>query len=348
MKLSRMLYRWPSSLIRKTPYTCNIKITQRCNLRCGFCGLWENPPHPELELVNYRYVADLLKKLGLARVVITGGEPLLRPDLPEILALFSRRGFSTTLLSNGTLLTPEKLQRLVRIGLNDLGISLDTLNPEKQAAVCGRPNVWHRAVDAIRCGVRLLRSGLVEVLVTVTGDNLDEIPELVTFITEELGAWAVVNPVNRPGLDDTILSSGEYSGMPPLDPKRVDTVYDQLQEMKIQGRKLLVTRKFLEDSRRYLKTGNYAWNCDAGERYFTIFADGKLAPCSDAAPVGSIMDFQAADFRQPAYLNDVKSVQSLCRGCIFSCWREATYLFDEPSVWMERLKAVIQLSKTGK
>ncbi|MBN1553003.1 radical SAM protein, partial [bacterium] len=230
MKLSKMLYRWPFSFILKSPYTCNIKITQRCNLRCSFCNLWQKSNLPELYLENYRTIADILLDAGLARIVITGGEPFLREDLPEIIALFARRGFSTTLLTNGTLASFEKLQKLHDLGLNDIGVSLDTLDSKKQAKICGFGGVWEKAVATIRNCVSLFNQGFVEVLITVSGDNIKEIPDLVDFVHYELGAWSVINPVNIPPFPGAHLSAPPGNNAPPLPAEIVDEVYDSLRQ----------------------------------------------------------------------------------------------------------------------
>ncbi|HPQ39582.1 MAG TPA: radical SAM protein [bacterium] len=343
MKLSAMLKNWPRSLLFRTPYTCNIKITTRCNLRCGFCGLWSMPVHRELSLDQYRVVADLLKQVGLARAVITGGEPLLREDTPEIIGLFSRRNISTTLLTNGTLLKSPVLNRMIRMGLNDIGISLDSLDPSRLETICGRPGIWHRVDTAIRRSVEKMPGGVVEVLTTVTRDNLSEIPDIVAYVTRDLGAWSVINPVNIPPTDASILSADTGTSGPPFDAGEVDRVYDTLKTMKTAGARILVSDRFLEDSRHYLKTGDFAWRCDAGERYFTIFPDGGLAPCSDQASIRDIMTMTPQDFRSRTYRSTVRDVQKRCGGCIFSCWREASYLFSEPSVRRERLRGLYRM-----
>lgn len=337
MKVSRMISGWPRSLLFRSPYTCNIKITTRCNLKCGFCGLWSTPHGRELHLDNYRFIADLLDRLHVSRVVITGGEPLLRDDTQDIIALFSKKGMSTTLLTNGTLLTPDRLNTLIRAGLHDIGISLDSLDPDRIEKICGGKNIWNTVVDAIRMSVNNVSNGLVEVLTTVTRENLHEIPEIVEFVDTSLGAWSVVNPINVPESDRAILSANTQGWAPPLPAGDVDRVYDTLALMKQKGSRLLVSDRFLDESRRYLKTGDFRWTCDAGERYFTIFPDGGLAPCSDQPSIRNILEMTPGEFRSAGYRREVRDVQRQCGGCIFSCWREASYMFTDPFVMTERM-----------
>jgi MoaA/NifB/PqqE/SkfB family radical SAM enzyme len=351
MKFSRMLVRWPASLLFKQLYTCNIKVTVRCNLKCQFCGLWKRTFPFELYLENYRTVAYKLRKLGAARVVLTGGEPLLRDDIPEITALFSRRGFSTTLLTNGTLADEAKLLRLKAAGLNDIGISLDSLSSERQDRVCGSKGVWEKAVAAIRNSVDIFDDGIVEVLTTITSDTLEEIPDLVDFIDRDLKAWVVLNPVNVSTGKNSILSTENPDGEPPLPAETVDKVFDTLEKMKRNGSKILVSNRFLNESRQYLKTGNSSWHCDAGTRYFTLFPDGSIAPCSDTPAIGNIMELSPSEIRGSNIQSKAKKLREACGGCIFSCWREASYLFTDPTVWHERagyfLNSIIKRSRNN-
>ncbi len=345
MKLSRMFYSWPQAYFLRTPFTCNIKITTRCNLRCGFCGLWSYPVTQELKLTDYRHIADVLNSLGIARVVITGGEPLLRDDAPDILNLFSKHGISTTLLTNGTLLTREILQRFIDCGLNDIGISLDSLVPDRIDTICRSSNIWQKIVDAISLSVEMLQGGVVEVLTTVSRENLMEVPDIVRFVNSSLGAWALVNPVNVPHSDKSILSANVEEWAPPYPAEEVDAVYDELEKMKRDNFRILVSKAFLKVSRHYLKTGEFNWSCDAGERYFTVFPNGGLAPCSDQSIIRNIMQMTSSDFRSKQYKQEVRKVQNECRGCIYACWREASFLFTNASAMTERVKSLRRIHK---
>ncbi|MBN1356091.1 radical SAM protein [bacterium] len=338
MKYSRMLLRWPASFLFGSLYTCNIKVTLRCNLRCGFCGLWRRGGSREMYLQNYITAADKLKKMGAARIVLTGGEPLLRTDIVEITAAFARRGFSTTLLTNGTLADRERLLALKRAGLNDIGISLDSCDPETQDDICGRKGVWEKAVSTIRESVDIFHPGIVEVLTTVTSRNLTAIPDIVEFVVRDLKAWAVINPVNIPSPGHSILSAGSPDLTFPLPPRQVDRVFDTLRTMKRSGYRILVSNRFLEESRSYLKSGRYRWKCHAGERYLTVFPNGSISPCSDTPAIANILELSPGDFRKKAFRDQARKIRDACDGCIFSCWREASYLFTKPSVILERIR----------
>ena len=338
MKFSRMLLRWPASAFFRKPYTCNIKITQRCNLRCHFCGLWKLSDREEMSISDYSRLADLLKKIGIARVVITGGEPLLRDDSEEIVGLFARKGFSTTLLTNGTLLDRDRMARLSRNGLSDIGISLDTLDSDAFDAICGSRNQLDHVLDAIRSARSIHRKGFVMVMITISHRNIELAPDIVRFVTQELDCWAIINPVNITQAPEAVLTADRGEVEFPLQAETVDRVYDRFAAMKRAGAKIMVSSRFLADSRTYLKSGNSAWNCHAGISYFTIFSDGSLAPCSDLPAVANVRTMTPEDFGSNAFRDACDTHRMACPGCIFSCWREASYLLHDPRIWPERFR----------
>ena len=117
-------------LARGGLFFINLEVTKRCNARCNFCDYWkENPPR---ELKDYVAVVEKLKPLSVG---LTGGEPLLREDLPNLVASLRRNfGFlHISLITNGSLLTMEKGVELWEAGLDELSISLDYLDGRHDA-----------------------------------------------------------------------------------------------------------------------------------------------------------------------------------------------------------------------
>jgi len=113
------------------PITATFTITKRCNSRCSYCFDWGNPnPPPDPAKDKLEEALSSVKKLGATLVVFTGGEPLLRPDLSDLIRSAKSRGLQTLLVTNGILLTNEKARELAEAGLDTFLLSLDTLNPE--------------------------------------------------------------------------------------------------------------------------------------------------------------------------------------------------------------------------
>lgn len=123
---------WSPALISRW-FAC--EVTFRCNLNCDFCY---NPPgtRRELELEEYRRLADsILVEDRPPGVTLTGGEPLLRPDLEEIAEIFSSRGCPVAVATNGTVLTPERARSLVLSGAGHFDIGFTDPSHETLMAV---------------------------------------------------------------------------------------------------------------------------------------------------------------------------------------------------------------------
>src|SRR5262245_48089002 len=112
------------------PIIAHIVPIRRCNLSCAYCNEYDKVSDPVPTAVMLRRI-DLLTELGTAAIVISGGEPLLHPDLDVIIKRIRQRGILATLITNGYLLTSSRIKRLNRAGLNYLQISIDNVTPDE-------------------------------------------------------------------------------------------------------------------------------------------------------------------------------------------------------------------------
>ena len=111
------------------PVQAQIIPMRRCNLACTYCSEYDDFSDPvPLEEMHAR--VDKLAELGTTLIVISGGEPLLHPDLDEIIRRIRSHGMIAGLITNGYLLVPDRIQRLNRTGLDHLQISIDNTMPD--------------------------------------------------------------------------------------------------------------------------------------------------------------------------------------------------------------------------
>src|SRR6516165_6918249 len=111
------------------PLLVHIIPTRRCNLACTYCNEYDDFSKPVPTEVMLRRI-DRLAQLGTSVITISGGEPLLHPDLDQIIRRIRDRGSIATLITNGYLLTADRIQRLNRAGLDHLQISIDNVMPD--------------------------------------------------------------------------------------------------------------------------------------------------------------------------------------------------------------------------
>ncbi len=162
-----------------------LSVTDRCNLRCHYCMpedeyLWL-PREDLLTLEEILTLADLFGELGVDRVRLTGGEPLLRRNLPVLIEGLAARPWlrDLAMTTNGVLLA-DAAADLKRVGLHRLTVSLDTLRPDRFQRLA-RINALSDVVDGIQASRRAGFTGLKLDTVITRGDNDDELIDLIEF-----------------------------------------------------------------------------------------------------------------------------------------------------------------------
>src|ERR1700730_17538462 len=112
------------------PILVHIVPMRRCNLACAYCNEYDAVSQPvPLPLMQRRL--DKLADLGTSMITVSGGEPLMHPDLDAMIAQMRRRGMISSLITNGYYLSPERIRRLNAAGLDYLQISIDNVEPDE-------------------------------------------------------------------------------------------------------------------------------------------------------------------------------------------------------------------------
>src|ERR1700675_1575266 len=117
-------------LSTRHPLLVHIIPIRRCNLACTYCNEFDDFSKP-VELSEMFRRIDRLAEMGTAVMTISGGEPLLHPELDQVIARMRGHGILTGIITNGYLLTAERIERLNRAGLEYLQISIDNLQPDE-------------------------------------------------------------------------------------------------------------------------------------------------------------------------------------------------------------------------
>jgi GTP 3',8-cyclase len=162
-----------------------ISVTDRCNLRCAYCMPEEDyvwlPRQQILDFEEISTLADVFMDLGVDKIRLTGGEPLLRRDLPELVRLLAAepRLRDLALTTNGVLLR-EQAQPLHAAGLHRVTVSLDTLRPDRFTALTRRTN-HAQVLDGIAALAPAGFTGTKLDTVVMRGVNDDELADLIEY-----------------------------------------------------------------------------------------------------------------------------------------------------------------------
>src|SRR5215470_8510524 len=114
----------------KHPILVHIIPTRRCNLDCRYCNEYDAVSQP-VPLAEIKARLDLLAGMGTSVITISGGEPLLHPQLEEVIRHIRRRGMIAGMITNGFLLSRERIEQLNAAGLEHLQISIDNVTPDE-------------------------------------------------------------------------------------------------------------------------------------------------------------------------------------------------------------------------
>lgn len=265
LKLREGLFLARALLSTRHPVLAHIIPMRRCNLACAYCNEFDHVSQPvPLEVMRRRL--DKLAELGTSIVTISGGEPMMHPQIYEIIAHIRRRHMIAGLISNGFYMTPERIKKLNQAGLQYLQISIDNVEPD----------------DVSKKSLRLLDKRL---------QNLAALADFHVNINSVVGsgirhpedALVIARRAIELGFTSTIGIIHDGSGcLKPLN-ERERRVYDEVK--KLNKAEYARLGWFQEN----LAAGKpNQWRCRAGARYLYICEDGLVHYCSQQRGVPGI------------------------------------------------------------
>ena len=166
-----------------------VSVTDKCNLRCVYCMPMEGLPWLKREaLLSYEEIERIVRTMagmGLRRVRITGGEPLVRRDLPELAAMISGVPEIEDLsLSTNAVLLADHADALRSAGVHRLNVSLDSLRPDRVDAIARRPGSFPKIMDGLKAAEEAGFAPIKINVVLIKGENDDEIEDFAQITRE--------------------------------------------------------------------------------------------------------------------------------------------------------------------
>jgi MoaA/NifB/PqqE/SkfB family radical SAM enzyme len=340
MRISRVARGIVNTKLFKYPFYCHFYVTRRCNFRCKMCNVWTHGDRKgEMNLDQIKRAADILEQLHVPNIVVSGGEPFMRRDLPDIIKVFSDRGFSIRLQTNGSSQI-DRLEEVIEAGINDINISFHSLDPEKHEFITGIKGSWESAYKSLKHAVKRMPKSMVAAATTVSDLNIDEFEDIVKFVND-LGAFSIPIPLMQPtdSSSDEMYRAKSNDLLPVTHHKNeLNRVFREIKEYKENGSRVAISYNFLDDFCHILQNGDMRWKCDAGLLYFLVLPDGSLSPCNEIQPRYNILndDFPRT-FWKKRYRDEMTEIQDNCVGCMHACWRDVSYLFRSNRILLERI-----------
>ncbi len=282
------------------PFLVVWNFTQLCNLKCKHCYASAGKPDPnELTTQEAFKALNELVDAGVNIIAFSGGEPLMRKDIFDVLKRASDHGVFTAIATNATLITKDVAKRLKDVNLGYVQISLDGANPETHNGFRGVSKAFERAIQGIKNCVE--QDIFVEVATTATKINYEEIPVIID-LCEKLNVdwWMMYNfvPTGRGRfILENDLSPEERERLlkilweklrskPKLQvlstaPQYARVALQMEEEAKEKSGEIIVPTHFYNPHLhgQLLSLSDFIGGCGAGRFYCALEPNGDVTPC---------------------------------------------------------------------
>ena len=338
------------SHFRELPVLSEIALTYRCQNRCIFC--YASAPDrgrevPEMTTAEVKRILDIIvDEARVPTVSFTGGEPTLRPDLPDLIAYAKSRRLRTNLITNGVRCGANGyVEKLAAAGLDSAQVSLEAAAPEIHDAIVGHPGAWRRTVQGVR---HLKTAGIhVHTNTTINRLNRDYLLDLVDLLAEMEQPYLSMNMVIR---------TGGAVGQPDIGYDEIGEVVLPLKERANEhGMKFVWYSPVPLCLFNTVAHGLGSQSCSAADGLLSIAPDGSVLPCSSFEQgVGNLLheSFDAVwNKRAAKYWRNKGFLPPGCRDCEYAalCCGACPLYWDEQGNFDEladHLEPASVLSKT--
>lgn len=303
-----------SALTPNRPHHAQWMITRKCNYHCRGCNVWKEQDKRELSTEEIKRGLDILKDLGIVEIVISGGDPLLRKDAPEIIEHASNL-FVTTVYDNGSM-AKQNLEALRNVDF--VAISIDSLDPKKNDYIKAVPGALKKAMEAVET---MHKEGInVSVTPTISQLNLNEIVDITNYFTQKgIPVWYCLYTYDQTKDENQLFRIGKPNDEFIIkDKQAMVKLCDTLIEMKKRNHKILITTKLLKTLRTYFLEGKRTWNCQALQNFLVLDHLGRIAGCHNHNYLASVFDLPEV-WRSEKF-DLMRKTYNECTQCAYLCY----------------------------
>ena len=344
---------WDKLRSKRIPFLFNIEITARCNCNCRHCYI--NLPvsdrvsrERELAIAEISNIAGQAVELGAVWCLITGGEPLLRPDFAEIYLMLKRKGLLVSVFTNATLVREEHVALFKKYPPRDIEVTVYGVTRETYEAVTRQPGSFGRFMH----GLDLLTNGGIRVRLKAMAiqSNLGEQVAIANFCRTRTKDYFRFDPQLHLRFDGNPARNAEIRAER-LTPEQI------IELERSDERRMNSLAKFCDTyiNDEFTHRGcDHLFHCGAGNSSFNVSYDGKFRLCSSLWAEGTTCDLRAGKLAD-AWQNLVPRVRDMrsqrkeflesCRKCVLAnlcLWCPATHIW-RPGCWMEQRHISVKL-----
>ena len=296
------------------PAVLDFSVTDYCNANCGFCGFSRDKMRGQARsFADSRHFIEalpILKQRGIRYLNFQGGEPLLHPQIIEMVTATRAAGIKPSLITNGFKL-PDYAHALAKAGLQNLYISIDSADLAAHAPNRGLRRVRDKIAEGIAC---LAQQG-IPVVASVTVSKLVDVFALPKTL-QSLGFEGVnFSYPRKEAFDSNSRVYAEDSPLVDFSPKELSDVLEHIIQLK-QNYPVLNPELSIRDIQRHIRGEPERFQCVGGYKYFYMDWALNVWRCEAwHAPLGSVFE-----------LANIPDQRDPCTACIMSCYRDASAL----------------------
>jgi MoaA/NifB/PqqE/SkfB family radical SAM enzyme len=288
-------------LSKRRPMLAHLVVTRFCNLDCAYCSEYDKVSKP-VPLEDLLARIDALARLGTQIVTLTGGEPLTHPGHDAVIARIRSHGMVATTITNGFLLTEQRIAGMNAAGLQELQISIDGVKPDA---------VSLKTLKSLRGKLELLAKHAAFHV------NINSVLGISEERTQD--ALEVAEAAKGMGFSHTVGVLHDAEGtLAPLSATQRE-VYDNLMDKGSLAHRI----NYLMFQKNLMAGKPNAWRCRAGARYLYICEDGLVHYCSQqrGTPGTPLLDYAVADI-----VREYDTPKACAPFCTVSCVHQASFL----------------------
>jgi AdoMet-dependent heme synthase len=300
---------------RFVPLVMSYNVTRECNMKCSHCYInaTDKKLEDELTTKEAKMVIDQIYQVSSPLLILSGGEPLLRPDIFEIIEYGSKKGLKMGLGSNGYLIDDAVAKKLKEAGIATVSISIDSNIPAQHDEFRGVEGAWEKAVNA--CKALRKNNVLVQVNTTLTHDNYNQIDDIMT-LAESIGVenfhLFFLVPTGR-GIKLTDISPQKYEDM-------ITNTFSKVHKHRLNVRPSCAPQFMRIAQGMGLDMRQWIRGCIAGLHYCRIYPNGDVTPCPYLPiKLGNVREQSFKDiwFNSPIFKNlrDPSCLKGKCGAC---------------------------------
>jgi len=312
------------------PSVCNFSITSLCNARCGFCNFAVDRMPVALRhsvtLEQAQQAAEILYRNGVYFLVYIGGEPMAHPQLNEMIAHAYSIGIAPILVTNGSLLTPKRIDALADAGLSSIFISIDAAQPEKHEQNRGLKGVC----DRIRNANAHLQRRNIGTTASVTMSRLvDDYRQLPPFL-KSLGFDSVTFSYPLTTLASSYLGYAD-SHLVNYTAEELNEHFEAVKALKREFHVVNPTAS-IDDMQRHLRGEPEQFGCLGGWKFFYLDWHLNLYRCNNwDQPMCHINEFDGS-----------QRVRDGCTACMLDCYRDSSVMQHIAVAVSDGVQAAVQ------